>query len=149
MAIVGFNYLSIAATRGDERTAKIKISSNVSIKSIEKKDFSLGDSKQSALRFLFDFVAKYEPNVGSINLAGEVIYLDNAGKNKEILDSWTKNKIVPEPVMKSILNTILEKCNLQAIVLSNSVNLPPPIPMRFHVGKEAAAGKPAEVKSAG
>lgn len=148
MAIVGFNYLTMSASRGDEQVAKIKISSNVAVKSVEKKDLSLGDSKQSALRFLFEYAAMYEPKVGSIILNGEIIYLDNAAKTKEVLDSWTKKKIVPEGVMTSILNTILEKCNLQAIVLSNMVNLPPPIPMRFKVGKEAAMGKPAEIKSA-
>ena len=149
MAIVGFNYLSMAAWRAEEQAQKIKISSNITVKSVEKKDLSLGESRQSALRFLFEYCASYEPKVGAITLAGEVIYLDSAAKTKEVLDSWTKKKMVTEGVMTSILNTILEKCNLQAILLSSTVNLPPPIPMRFKVGKEAAAGKPAEVKAAG
>ena len=31
--------------------------------------------------------------------------------------------------MAGLLNTILTKCNVQALILSQEVNLPPPIPM--------------------
>jgi len=45
------------------------------------------------------------------------------------LKAGRKNKQVPKDIMGDILNTILMRCNVEALVLSRDVNLPPPIPM--------------------
>jgi hypothetical protein len=45
------------------------------------------------------------------------------------LDGWKKDKKLPKEIMPVILNTVLNKCNIQALILSEQINLPPPIPM--------------------
>jgi len=129
MTIVGFNFNKINVERGEPKQGNINIKNNVSIKNIEEKDLNLGKQKQSALRFLFEFTSTYEPKIGNILLGGDVLYLGEEKKTKEILDNWKKNKNIPKDIMTGILNTVLSKCNVQALILSQEVNLPPPIPL--------------------
>ena len=129
MTIIGFNFNKINVEKGSTVRGKISISNNVAIKNIEEADLPFGKDKQNGLKFIFEFTSKYEPNAGSILLGGDVLYLEDSKKVKEILDVWKKDKKAPADIMGSILNTILAKCNIQALILSQDVNLPPPIPL--------------------
>ena len=40
-----------------------------------------------------------------------------------------KDKKIPKEVMTPVLNNILAKSNVEALVLSRELNLPPPIPL--------------------
>ena len=128
--IVGFGFTKLSAEKGEIAKGKIDISNNVSIKDIKEDDFSLGkDKKQNVLRFIFEFTSKYEPNIGSILFEGELLYMEEPKKAKEILADWKKDKKLSKDLMAGLLNTILTKCNVQALILSQQVNLPPPIPL--------------------
>jgi hypothetical protein len=129
MTIVGFNFTKISVEKRAPVKGKISISNNVAIKDVEKIDLALGSSKQEGLRFVFTFTSKYEPDVGDIELTGEVLYLAEAKQAKEILDSWKKDKRVSNDIMSLILNTVLSRCNIEALIVSKDVNLPPPIPL--------------------
>ena len=129
MTIVGFNFTKLEAEKKDMIKGKINVNNNVSIKGVEEKKFPLGSEKQKVLSFTFEFIAKYDPNVGSINLVGDVLFMEESKKAKEILDGWKKDKKLPKEIMPSILNTVLSKCNIQALILSEQINLPPPIPL--------------------
>ena len=129
MTIVGFNFTSLNAEKKDAIKGKISINNNVVIKDVEEKDLSLGMSKQQSLRFIFEFISKYDPNVGSITLTGDVLFIEEAKKIKEIIAGWKKNKKLPKEVTSKVLNTVLGKCNVQALILSEQINLPPPIPL--------------------
>ena len=65
----------------------------------------------------------------SINFIGDILLMEEAKKAKEILDGWKKGKKLPKEVMTGILNTVLNKCNIQALIMSEQINLPPPIPL--------------------
>ncbi len=127
--IVGFGFTKLSAEKKEGAKGKIDINNNVSVKSVEESDMPLGSDKQKVLRFIFEFTSKYEPAVGTILFEGEILYLDDQKKVKEILNSWKKDKKVQKELMAGMLNTILTKCNIQALILSQQVNLPPPIPM--------------------
>ena len=129
MTILGFNFNQIKVSRKEDIKGKINIKSNVTIKDIKENDLSLGDKSQSALKFAFEFYSKYEPNFGEIILGGDLLFMESSPKVKAIMDDWKKSKKVPKDVMTAILNTVLTKCNIEALVLSQKVNLPPPIPM--------------------
>lgn len=129
MTIVSFNFTSLSAEKKDDIKGKVNINNNVVIKDLEQKDFSLGTNKQQALKFIFEFVSKYDPNIGNITLMGNVLFIEEAKKIKEILDGWKKNKKLPKEVTSKVLNTVLGKCNVQALILSEQLNLPPPIPL--------------------
>ena len=128
--IVGFGFTKLSAEKNEAAKGKIDINNNVSIKDIKEDNFSLGkDKQQNVLKFIFEFSSKYEPSVGTILFEGELLYLEEPKKAKEILNSWKKSKEIPKELMTVLLNTILTKCNVQALILSQQVNLPPPIPM--------------------
>lgn len=127
--IVGFNFTKIQAEKKGQINGKVDINNNVSIKDVEETDFSLGTKKQKGLRFIFEFASKYEPSIGSINFEGDVLYVDNEKAIKDVIAEWKKGKKVKKELMGGILNTVLIKSNIQALIISQQVNLPPPIPM--------------------
>ncbi len=137
MVVVGFNFTKINVERKNPLKGKVKITNNVAIKKVEVKDLALGKAKQQGLKFTFEFVTKYEPSFGEINLVGDILYMDQDKKIKEVTESWKKNKSVPKDVMAQILNNILNKCNIQALILSQQINMPAPIPLpKVSVGEK-------------
>ena len=127
--IVGFGFTKLSAEKKEAAKGKIDINNNVSIKDIKEDSFSFGSNKQNVIKFIFEFTSKYEPSVGNILFEGELLYMEDPKNTKEILISWKKEKKIPKEIMGGLLNTILTKCNVQALILSQEVNLPPPIPM--------------------
>ena len=129
MTILGFNFNQIKVSKKEGIKGKINIKSNVTIKDIKENDLSLGDKSQNALKFVFEFSSKYEPDFGEIVLGGDLLFMESSNKTKTIMDDWKKSKKIPKDIMAGILNTVLTKCNIEALILSQKVNLPPPIPM--------------------
>ncbi len=129
MTIIGFNFTKINAERTKQAQGKINIDNNISIKEVEKVDLSLGSNKQYGIKFTFAFTTHYEPKVAEMNLEGEIYYTDTDKKINEVIDSWKKKKKVEEEFMGEILNTILNKCNIQALILSQEIGVPAPIPL--------------------
>ena len=129
MAVIGFNFTKILVERKTPLKGKVDISNNVSVKNVEYTDLLLGDSKQKALKFSFDFTSTYSPSIGEILFNGELLYMNQPDKQDEIVKGWKKNKQVPKETMTEVLNTILARCNVSALMLSRDVNLPPPIPL--------------------
>ncbi|MFH1589363.1 MAG: hypothetical protein ABIB43_02230, partial [archaeon] len=109
-------------------TGKINISNNVSIKKVVESKFGL-DSKKKALKFSFVYTSKYEPSIGLIELEGDTVYLFDETTAKKVLNDWKKTKKVPTDVMRNLMGHVLAKSNVQAVVLSRDIQLPPPIPM--------------------
>ena len=129
MPVVGFNFTKIDVTRTSGVKGKINISNNVSIKNVDRTDLFLGAAKQEGLKLSFVFTSKYDPKIGDIKLEGDVLYLDDAKKVKDLIASWKKDKKLTTQVTEDVLNTVLQKCNIQALILAKEVNLPSPIPM--------------------
>ena len=129
MTIIGFNFKEIKVSKKEGVKGKVNIKNNVVITDIKEQDLNLGDKSQNALRFIFEFSSKYDPDMGEIILGGDLLFMDSADKAKKILEDWKKSKKLPKDVMTGILNTVLTKCNIEALVLSQKVGLPPPIPM--------------------
>ena len=127
--IIGFGFTKLHAEKGDVAKGNIDINNNVSIKDVVEDNFSLGKDKQNVLKFTFEFTSRYEPKVGNVTLEGELLYVEDPKKAKEILNNWKKEKKLDKDIMANLLNTILVKCNVQALILSQQINLPPPIPL--------------------
>lgn len=137
MVMVGFNFTKLNVEKISPPKGKIKISNNVSIKNVTERDLSLGKTKEQGINFEFEFVSKFNPGIGEIVLRGEILYMEPPEKIKEITKSWKKDKKLPQQIMTNILNNILVKCNIEALILSQTVNLPPPIPLpKVSVGED-------------
>ena len=141
MTMLGFNFKEIKVNRKDGVKGKINIKNNVILTDVTEQDLNLGDKNQSALRFNFEFSSKYGSDLGEIILGGDLLFMESVEKTKEILAGWKKDKKIPKDVMAGILNTVLSKCNIEALILSQKVNLPPPIPMPSVQQAEEKAAK--------
>ena len=127
MTIIANNFTKITVEKKGPAKGKVNISNNVSIENVEKTELSVGAAKQPAARFIFEFVSKYEPKVGEIILNGELVFLEKDDKVTEIVAEWKKSKRVKKEIMAPVLNNILTKCNIEALILSREINLPPPV----------------------
>ena len=129
MAVISFNFTKIDVERSTTPKGKLNVKNNVSITEVKEASLELGKAKENGLRFFFEYNSIYEPNIGHISLKGDLIVMDDAKKVKETMDSWNKDKKVPKEIMAEVVNTILARANIQSLIMSQTVNLPPPLPM--------------------
>jgi hypothetical protein len=137
MAIVGFNFTKILLERGEKFSGNLSIKNNVAVKSVDEKDFNVGKSTQKGIVFKVEYTAKYEPDAATISIAGEVLFLTEPKKIKTIVSGWKDGQKIEPELMQQVLNAALNKCNIKALILSQDLNLPPPIPLpRVNVEKK-------------
>ena len=126
---MGLQFNKIVVEKIGPARGKIGVNSNVSLTDVTKTEFGFGKEKQDAVKFNFEFTSNYEPKIATITLNGSLVYLEKPAKVEELTKGWKKDKKVPKEVMTAVLNSILARCNIEALVLAREVNLPPPIPM--------------------
>ena len=133
MPIIAFTFDKLSAEKNKEALKKekgnnIDIRHNISIKDVQEEELNIGNQKQNILRFDFEFNIKYQPNIGSVDLLGHLLYTD---KNiKEIIKEWNKEKDITNNDLKAnLINSIFQKSNLKAISLIQEVNLPLHFPL--------------------
>ena len=126
MAVVGFSFTKMLAERKKPIKGKITINNTVTLVEVEETELPL-ESKSKGLKLTFGFSTKYEPDAGNIELSGEVIYLDEEKKVKDALKQWKSNKTLPNAITEEILNNVLAKCHIQAVIVSRDISLPPPV----------------------
>ena len=129
MAIIGFNFTTMHVERKAAAKGKIDISNNTSIINVEETKVAIGGASQKTLRISFEYSVEYKPKAGNMKFTGDVLFLEDAKAVDEVTASWKKNKSLPKRVAAGVVNTILNRCNVQALILSQQVNLPSPIPM--------------------
>jgi len=128
MPIVKINIHRLNAERSlKAKGGQVKINNNVSIKDVEDMSFSVEGKK--GLKFTFDFTCNYEPDLGKIEVEGQVLYIDEDKKIEDVKKSWDKDKRIPMEIMEQIVNGALHKGNIQAIKVSEDVSLPSPLPL--------------------
>ncbi|MFH1650231.1 MAG: hypothetical protein ABIA93_06815 [Candidatus Woesearchaeota archaeon] len=128
MSIVGFNFSKMLVERKNPSTGKVNIKNNVQLRDVEEAKLAI-DTTKKALKFTFTFSSIYEPNVAVIELDGELITIQEEKDAKDILASWKKDKKLDRAFMNPIMNHLLAKCNIQALILSRELGLPAPIPL--------------------
>ena len=129
MPVVGLSFNKIVIEKYGPVKGKIQVNNNVTLKDVEKTDLSIGTSKQGAVKFHFEFTAKYEPKLADMTILGFVTFMEKPEAITDMLEQWKKEKKLPKEVMSSVLNTIFSRCNVEALLFSREVNLPPPIPL--------------------
>ncbi|MEK6901432.1 MAG: hypothetical protein AABX37_03760 [Nanoarchaeota archaeon] len=128
MTIVKVSLHKVNAERSlNAKGGQIKINNNVSIKDVEDMPFAVEGKR--GLKFTFSFNCNYEPEIGKIEVEGQVLYVDDDQKVDEVKKGWKKDKRVPMDIMEQIVNAALHKGNIQAIKISEEVSLPSPLPL--------------------
>ena len=142
MTIVGVHITKLNAERNMKSVSqKVGINNNITIKEVAEHDFMLGSSKQQGLRFSFVFNCNYTPDIGSIDVEGDVLVLEDEEETKKVLHEWKTNKRVHGDYAENILNSALMRSNIQAIKISQDLNLPSPVPLPRIEKKDAATAK--------
>ena len=137
MPIIGFSYNKLSAEKKkDEVKGDIKVKNDLLIQSLTSSDIELGKKKQTVLKLIFNFITDYQPGIGLVTINGNITFLESPENIKLIMDSWKKDKKIPQQFATSIINTILTKSNIKALSLSESVNLPPHIRLPIVLPKQ-------------
>ena len=137
--IIGLNFISINAEtkERDDVSGNISVNSSPTIDSVEKRDFSIPGMK-NVIGIGFSFNVRYDPDIGSITLNGEVLYA--AEKMDNILKVWKEKKALDDSIALEVLNAIFRRSLIKAIELSSELRLPPPVTLPV-VRKEDAQMK--------
>lgn len=131
MSIIGFNFTKMLADKKKPAQGSINIQNNLELKSVEEAKMAVGDTKL-AMKLHFRYTTHYTPDIGLIEFEGNLLFLDDKEKVKEALDkwqTWLREKKFGPIITDQIVPHILNKCNIQAIILSKDINLPAPIPL--------------------
>jgi len=130
MAIVGFSFIKIDAQR-KKNSAKggIEVKHNLSVADVEKTSLTVGGGKSDVLRIEFAFDVFYGESLGNISIHGDVIYTDTKEIIEETANSWAKDKNLSDLVREQVNKFAYNKCIVKSIEISDSLNLPSPIPM--------------------
>ena len=62
---------------------------------------------------------------GKLNISNNISIKDI----KEAEKQWKKDKKIPKEIVEEMMSHILSKCNIEALLMSREINLPPPIPL--------------------
>lgn len=127
MQVIGFNFKKIQAEKKNLSKDKLTIDSNVNIQNITEEKIEAVKDKP-VLKFDFNFIVNYKPDVAEIKLQGMVLLMVEKDQSKMIFKKW-KNKEVLEEIRVPLFNLILTKCNLKALMLEEELSLPTHIPL--------------------
>ncbi len=97
---------------------QVKIATNLNIISVNK-------SGDDLLEVPFIFTITYNPSVAQISFKGKAHVTGDREELKRILSDFTKKK-PPEPV---VMQTISNMVFLESVLISRTINVPPPIPL--------------------
>ena len=109
-------------------------------------DLNFSSEGKKGLKFTFAFNCNYEPDLGKIEVEGQVMYVNDTKIVDEVKAAWQKEKRVPMNVMESIINASLHKGNIQAIKISEDIELPSPLPLPKVKPQEVASSSVKETK---
>ncbi len=127
MPIIASNFDKFVAERKKPLEPPVKVDSGVKIIDIKKEELNVGGKSESVLKIDYDFTVKYDPKQAEIVIEGHLLYAENSKKIEEILKNWKKTKKFDPDVAQLIMNNILIKCNIKALLLSQEIGLPPHI----------------------
>ena len=130
MAVIGFSFIKFDCERkASQAKGSIEIKHNVSITKVEKTSITVGGNKNDVLKINFGFDVVYGSDLGKVSIAGDVVFTDTPEIIEETQKQWDSEKKLPSMVNEQIHGFIYNKAIIRALELSDSLNLPSPIPM--------------------
>lgn len=128
MAIIGFTFTRIHGEKRNPIHGSVNINNNVKLTDVADANIAMAQSKKG-VRVHFSYESKYEPDIGILQLEGDVILLEETKFADEVLEHWAKTQTIPKALMNGLLNHVLERANIQALIMARDIGLPAPIPL--------------------
>ena len=131
MPVVGMSINNIDAKKHAEVSVGVKVSNNTNLKDVKEQNLPGFEKKALLIEFEFStqYLAPKDKKVAEFIIGGHVLVVDD--KYKEIIESWKKNKKLPDDIGIQVVNVIFNKCSKKAIILSDDLQLPSPVPLPF------------------
>ncbi len=96
----------------------IQIGTNINVISIERE-------KQGTLKVPFVLSINYNPSISQINLKGSAYVVGEPKEIEKILKDHEQKKPPPRLIVQSIANFAF----IESVLISRTLNVPPPIPL--------------------
>jgi hypothetical protein len=96
----------------------VKISTNLNLISVDK-------TGEDALEVPFVFAISYNPAVAQINFKGQAHVSGDKEELKKIHAAYGEKKPPPPVIVQTISNVVF----LESVLISRTLNIPPPIPL--------------------
>lgn len=96
----------------------IKINTNLNLVEVEKK-------RKDFLEVPFVLTINYNPSIAQISLKGKAMVKGKKGEIQEIHRGYKNKKPPPKAVVQSISNVAF----VESVLISKTLNIPPPIPL--------------------
>jgi hypothetical protein len=111
----------------------IQISTNINVVSMEKKS-------DGTLEVPFVLTINYNPSLAQINLKGSAYASGDKEEIDKILKQYGEKKPPPPIIVQSISNVVF----IEAVLISRTLNIPPPIPLPQIPQAKTPSSKPLE-----
>jgi hypothetical protein len=136
MPAIGMNISGIEAKKNEEAMVGVKVSTNTNLKEVKEHDLAPLDQKCLSIDFEFTttYTSPKDKKVAEFIINGDVLFFDE--NYKDVLAKWKKDKKLPDDISLQVINVVFNKCLKKAIILSDDLQLPSPIPIPVAKKKE-------------
>jgi hypothetical protein len=97
---------------------QININTNLNLIGVEK-------AADDSLEVPFVLTINYNPSIAQMSLKGKAYVVGEKGELEKILKEYEEKKPPPPIILQSISNVVF----LESVVISRTLNVPPPIPL--------------------
>jgi len=117
----------------DKPIPPVQIATNLNLVGIEKKTDDL-------LEVPFVFTINYNPGVAQISVKGRAHVTGEREELKQIHTAYTEKKPPPQIIIQSISNVTF----IESVLITRTLNIPPPIPLPQIAPAQTEGKKPPE-----
>lgn len=129
MPILGINFDKLSVEKKKAIQGNLNVEVNVKIVDVSKEEMSFSSKETSVLRIDFAYSLRYDPKVADLVINGHLHFLEDKKVIEDTLHQWKKEKKMDNKISKTLLNAVLIKSHMKALLLAQEVNLPPHIRM--------------------
>lgn len=112
----------------------IQINTNLNLVNMEKKT-------ENSLEVPFVLTINYNPSIAQISLEGRAYVVGDKGELEKVYREYEEKKPPPPIIVQSISNVVF----VESVVISRTLNIPPPIPLPQIPQGKPQSKKPSEL----
>ncbi len=142
MPVINFNITKAEVEKKKLESAPqapISFTQTPNINSIKEIQIAGPGGRMNVLDVDFDFVSKYEPEVGGASIKGNVYFQEGEEFRKKIIEQWEGKKTLDPQFFDEVINGINTRCYVFSMMLVKELGLPVATPFRYSATTPEAA----------
>jgi len=112
----------------------IQINTNLNLVGVERKS-------ENSLEVPFVLTINYNPSIAQISLKGKAYVIGDKNEIEKVYKDYEEKKPPPPVIIQSISNVVF----IESVVISRTLNIPPPIPLPQIPQTKPPSKKPSEI----